>query len=73
MSELKHAFAENLRVRRINKHWSQRQLAEASGVGVDAISKYECCACSPTLKSIVKLSKALNCTPNDLCVFPEFK
>lgn len=73
MPELKYAFADNLRVRRIKKRWSQKQLAEASGVGVDAISKYECCNCSPTLESIVKLSTALDCTPNDLCAFPEFK
>lgn len=73
MPELKRAFADNLRVRRINKHWSQRELAKASGVSVDAISKYECCACLPTLESIAKLSAALNCTPNDLCAFSEFK
>ncbi len=73
MPELKHAFADNLRIRRAKKHWSQQQLAEASGVGVDAIGKYERCDCSPTLESIVKLSTALDCTPNDLCTFPEFK
>ena len=73
MPELKHACADNLRVRRVKKHWSQQQLAEASGVSVDAIGKYERCDCSPTLESIVKLSTALDCTPNDLCTFPEFK
>lgn len=73
MPELKSAFADNLLLRRTKKHWSQEQLAEASGVSVDAIGKYERCICSPNLESVVKLSTALGCTPNDLCAFPEFK
>lgn len=71
MPELREAFAESLRVRRAKKHWSQQQLADASNVSVDAIGKYERGTCSPNLETIAKLSVALECTPNDLCSFPE--
>lgn len=73
MPELKLAFADSLRVRRAKKHWSQQQLSDASGVSVDAIGKYERCECSPNLESVAKLAIALECTPNDLCTFPDFK
>lgn len=73
MTELRLAFADNLRTRRTRKHWSRQQLAAASGVSVGAIEKYERCLCSPILENVAKLSNALGCTPNDLCVFPEFK
>ncbi len=73
MPELKRAFADSLRVRRASKHWSRQQLSDASGVSVDAIGKYERCECSPKLESVAKLATALECTPNDLCAFPDFK
>lgn len=73
MTELKLAFADNLRTRRARKHWSRQQLAAVSGVSAAAIEKYERCLCSPILENVAKLSNALDCTPNDLCAFPEFK
>lgn len=60
------ALARALKVRRLMAEMSQNDLAEASGVSVASISKYESEATGPTFENVCKLAAALGCTPNDL-------
>lgn len=52
--------------KRIEKHLSQRDLAELSGVGRASISRIESGLQSPTLDTLVLLAKALNCKVTEL-------
>lgn len=70
MRDLRKIVAHALRVMRADKQMSQQDLADASGVGVDAIGKYERGESMPLLETSCKLASALGCTPNDLCEFP---
>lgn len=73
MSDLKKVIAHRLRVLRAERDMSQQDLADASGVSVDAIGKYERAEAAPQLRNAYRLAEALGCTPNDLCDFPTEK
>lgn len=51
---------------REKRDWTQGKLALVSGVARHHISELESGYYMPTLKTICKLCKALDCTPNDL-------
>ena len=59
-------FAAELRSRRGFLDLSQDELSKRSDVNSRSISQYENETCAPTLESIAKLARALDCTPNDL-------
>lgn len=46
--------------------FSQAKLAEKSGIEPSHISHYECGRRIPSVPNLIKLSKALNCTMEDL-------
>lgn len=52
--------------KRIEKHLTQRELAELSEVGRASISRIESELQSPTLNTLELLAKALNCKVTDL-------
>lgn len=60
------ALGENLKRLRRDKHWTQGDLAEASGVKVGHISKLERNESDPKISTIYKLINALGCSPNAL-------
>jgi transcriptional regulator with XRE-family HTH domain len=59
-------FAVNVRRERSRKKLKQDQLAHKAGLSSQYLSKLERAKSSPTLKMIVKISDALDVTPEDL-------
>jgi transcriptional regulator with XRE-family HTH domain len=59
-------FKENLKKIRMGNMFSQAKLAEKSGIEPSHISHYECGRRIPSVPNLIKLSKALNCTMEDL-------
>ena len=55
-------FAEELKKVREDKGYSQRALAEKSGIKVATITGYETGKTCPSLKSMIKIAQTLNCT-----------
>lgn len=53
-------FGENLRIARIKKGISQKELAERVGVFPSAISRYENSKCSPHAGNLYKFAEALD-------------
>lgn len=58
-------FAEVLRVERARRGWSQRDLADRSGISRGMIVKYENEECVPAFDSVCKLADALNIRTDD--------
>lgn len=56
----------NLAAIRRSRHLSQATLAKKAGVSRSFISDLEQGNYIPSIRTICKLCKALNCTPNDL-------
>ncbi len=55
-------------VKRINeKGWTKAELARQAGMGRDSIGAYIRTDSFPAEKHLLKLCKALDCTPDDLC------
>ncbi len=61
-------FKENLKKIRMSKTWSQIDLAKKIDVDPSYISRYENGAKKPSMDMIVKLSKALDCTIDELVI-----
>lgn len=59
-------LAERLKARRLVKGWTQKELAERSGVPQQTISHYERNGMQPTVVPVQKLAYALECTPDYL-------
>ena len=55
-------FAEELKKVREDKGYSQKALAEKSGIKVVTITGYETGKTCPSLKSMIKIAQTLNCT-----------
>lgn len=55
-----------IRAKRTAKGWSQAQLAEAVGVGANYVGILERGVKLPTLDTLIKLAKALGCSPAEL-------
>ncbi|MFR6655962.1 MAG: helix-turn-helix domain-containing protein [Anaerobutyricum hallii] len=55
-------FAEELKKVREDKGYSQKALAEKSGIKVATITGYETGKTCPSLKSMIKIAQTLNCT-----------
>lgn len=60
------SFGNRLKEARMSLQITQSELGKLSGLQASAISHFELGTRSPSLKNIVKLCKALNCSPNDL-------
>ncbi|WP_451916846.1 helix-turn-helix domain-containing protein [Adlercreutzia rubneri] len=69
MPEFKAVIRKALKVHMAEADMNPGQLAEASGVSVDAIRQYLRGETVPLMETTCKLAEALNCTPNDLCGF----
>ena len=54
------ALGKNIKNLRENHKLTQEQLAEKSGLSLDYIGKIEVCINKPGLRSLIKISKALN-------------
>ena len=54
------AIGKNIKNLRENHNLTQEQLAEKSGLSLDYIGKIEVCINKPGLRSLIKISKALN-------------
>ncbi len=54
------ALGKNIKNLRENHNLTQEQLAEISGLSLDYIGKIEVCINKPGLRSLIKISKALN-------------
>ena len=59
------SIGKNIKKYRTQKGMTQRELAEAIGVSVQAISKWECGA-TPDISQILPLAAALDISPNML-------
>ena len=59
------SIGKNIKKYRTQKGMTQRELAEAIGVSVQAISKWEC-GSTPDISQIIPLSSVLNVSPNEL-------
>lgn len=67
MPEFKNRVRHNLRVAMAKADMDAQQLADASGVSYDAITRYLRGEVGPLLETACKLAEALGCSPNDLC------
>ena len=56
------AFSNRLAALRAERDMTQEQLAEASGVGVNSIARYESELNGPSLDAACKLADALGCS-----------
>lgn len=59
-------FATSLKSLRQKKKMSQRELAGRLGIAVPTLSQYENCTIEPTMKNLIRLANALNCTTDKL-------
>jgi transcriptional regulator with XRE-family HTH domain len=64
--DLVQRFAANVRRLRAKRNFSQKALAEKSGVSVSYVSMLERAQRSPPLETIEKLAKALGVPPSSL-------
>lgn len=62
----KDVMAAKLRGRRAEAGMNQTQAAEAAGVSIVTLGRYENGESSPNGNVLFKLAKAYGCTPNDL-------
>ena len=74
MSELEwiETFAGNLTEIIKESGYSQREIADMTGIMQSTISKYMNGKMMPSVKNIVNLSYALNCDIRELCDFGDF-
>jgi len=59
-------IGKNIKKIREQRHLTQETLAEKSGISQDYLGKIEVCINRPGLKTIFKLSKALDVEPSEL-------
>lgn len=59
-------FKRNLKVIRMKNTLSQTELAKKTGLEPSHISHFECGRRVPNVVNLIKLSKALNCTMEEL-------
>lgn len=62
-------IGKNIKKIREQRHLTQEALAEKSGISQDFLGKIEVCINRPGLKTIFKLSKALDVEPSELLKF----
>lgn len=60
-----HYMALEMKKKRIDKGWDQQDLANASGVSRDSISRYEAEMNAPTFESACKIADAFGCKTDD--------
>jgi len=64
-------IGETIRDYRERKGWKQRELAAAMEMDSSYVSRLESGELNPSMETIMKLTQALDCTPNDLLGFDE--
>jgi transcriptional regulator with XRE-family HTH domain len=62
----RHFLAQQIFFRREGRHWSQEELARASGLTQPQIATLEAGQANPTLRTLAKLATALSCTVREL-------
>lgn len=67
MGDFKEAVRRRLKVLMAEADMDATELSAASGVSIDAIRKYLRAEAVPLFDTACEISKALGCTPNDLC------
>lgn len=66
------AFGKRLRELRLSRNLTQMDLTSATGIPQSVITRMETSPkANPTAETILKLSVALKCTPNDLLGVPD--
>jgi transcriptional regulator with XRE-family HTH domain len=58
-----------IKKRRVKKKWSQKRLAQESGLSQAEISDIESLEKSPTIDTMIKIGMALGLCPHDLVKF----
>ena len=61
-------FKRNLKVIRMRNTLSQTELSKKTGLEPSHISHFECGRRVPSVKNLIKLAKALNCTMEELVI-----
>lgn len=61
-------MAREMKKKRIDKGWSQQDLADVSGVNKESIARYEIAATNPSFETICKIADAFNCPTDDFWV-----
>lgn len=59
-------FAERLNRMKKEKHMTLKNIADASGVSIESLSKYRRGETIPRADMVVRIAKALNCSTSDL-------
>lgn len=59
-------FKDNLKRIRMGRTLSQTELAKKTGLEPSHISHFECGRRNPSVQNLIKLSKTLNCTMEEL-------
>ncbi|MFL5539104.1 MAG: helix-turn-helix transcriptional regulator [Longimicrobiaceae bacterium] len=62
----RHFLAQQIFFRRGSRHWSQDELAQASGLTQAQVATLEAGQANPTLRTLAKLAQALSCRVQDL-------
>ena len=62
----RHFLAQQLFFRRESRHWSQEELAEASGLTQPQVATLEAGQANPTLRTLAKLANAFSCSVESL-------
>lgn len=61
----KEYFSRQLKSKRALKGWYQDDLAQASGVSVNTIARYENGTNAPSFDAVVQIAKAFDCPTDD--------
>jgi transcriptional regulator with XRE-family HTH domain len=61
-----HFLAQQIFFRRESRHWSQDELARASGLTQAQVATLEAGQANPTLRTLVKLATAMSCSVHEL-------
>lgn len=67
MPEFRNRVRHNLKVAMAKADMTPQELADASGMSYDSITKYLRGGGGLRLETACKLAEALGCSPNDLC------
>jgi transcriptional regulator with XRE-family HTH domain len=62
----RHFLAQQIFFRRESRHWSQDELAQASGLTPAQVATLEAGQANPTLRTLAKLANAFTCRVREL-------
>lgn len=58
-------LAREMKKKRIDMDWHQKDLAEHSGVSLDSIARYEAAMTTPSFEAVCKIADAFGCPTDD--------